>query len=212
MRPLLRLRHAPPALAVAVLLLALGGVLHGVWSHRWELWSAPAVKASADRIEQIPLRVGDWEGKRIETDPLTLPEEMVGRGVSVQYTSRIDGTVVTVYLACGPTDAAVGHTPRVCYPTNGFTCATADLRFPTTACRFRSSPAVPRCVRSTICRRFATPTSSPASRAAAPPSRSVAATSRCRRAAASPWRPGDRGLGGARRPWNLGLRAYGGGA
>lgn len=112
----------------AVVLLALSGVLHGVWSHRWDMWSAPAVQASVDRIERIPMRVGDWEGQRVETDPHTLPEELVGRGVSVRYTNRIDGAVVTVYVACGPTDGLAAHTPRVCYPANGYTCPAADLR------------------------------------------------------------------------------------
>ena len=63
-------------------------------------------------------------------------------------------------------------------------CAMGARRFPMTGCRFKSSPAEPRCVHSTICRKFATPISSPASRAAAPPSPSAAATSRCHRVGA----------------------------
>ena len=113
---------------IAAALLALSGIAHGVWTHRWELWSAPAVQAKSDRIEQLPLRFGDWEGRRVETDALTLPEEKVGRGVSAEYVNRIDGTAVTVFLTCGPTDGLVSHTPRVCYPANGYTCPTADLR------------------------------------------------------------------------------------
>jgi hypothetical protein len=113
---------------IAVGLLSLGGGLHGVWSHRWEDWSAPALQARAERIEQIPLRVGDWTGERIKTDTMTLPEEQVGRGLSVRYTNKIDGSEVVVFLNCGPTDGVVSHTPRVCYPANGFACSREDLR------------------------------------------------------------------------------------
>jgi hypothetical protein len=116
------------ATVIAVALLGLGGGLHGVWSHRWEDWSAPELRARAERIEAIPLQVGDWRGERIETDALTLPEELVGRGVSVRYTNRVDGSIVIVFLTCGPTDGLVSHTPRVCYPANGFTCPTEDVR------------------------------------------------------------------------------------
>src|SRR4051794_32385722 len=100
---------------VAVLLLALNGVLHGVWSHRWEPWSEATAAAAAARVEGIPLRVGDWEGERLETDPLTRLEEITGRDVTVRYTHRVDRTVVTVYLACGPTGGLLSHTPVACY-------------------------------------------------------------------------------------------------
>lgn len=112
--------------AVAVALLAASGALHGLWTHRWEPWSAD--RPGADRVERIPLAVGEWEGVRVAAEAHTLPEEDVGRGVSVRYTSRTDGSVVTAYLACGPTDGLVSHTPRACYVSNGYTCPTADLR------------------------------------------------------------------------------------
>jgi hypothetical protein len=114
--------------ATAVAFLALSGGLHGLWTHRWEGWAAPAVRASADRLDRIPLRVGEWDGRPAETDPRTLPEEVIGRGVSVDYTNRIDGSAVTVYLACGPTDGIVAHPPSVCYPSNGYECRSADRR------------------------------------------------------------------------------------
>lgn len=115
------------ATTAAILLLAGNGVLHGVWTHRWEAWSDEAVRAAAARIEGVPLRVGDWDGRRVETDPLTHPEEMVGRGVTVQYANRADGTTATVYLSCGPTDGLVSHTPQACYGANGYTCVPPDL-------------------------------------------------------------------------------------
>jgi hypothetical protein len=116
------------AAAGAVLLLAINGVLSGVWSHRWEAWSDAQAQAAADRIEAIPLEIGDWVGRRVETDPLTHPEEVVGRGVTVQYVNRTDGTAVNVYLACGPADGLISHTPQACYGANGFTWVPPNLR------------------------------------------------------------------------------------
>jgi hypothetical protein len=117
------------AAAVAgVLLLALNGALHGVWTHRWEDWTEPRIQATAGRLAAVPLRVGEWVGEPVPGDPQELPEEVTGRGVTVRYVSRADGTAVVVYLAAAPTDAAIAHTPRVCYPAVGYSCPAPDLR------------------------------------------------------------------------------------
>ena len=118
------------AAVVTILLLVVNGVLHGIWSHRWDAWSDETVQSFAARIDGIPLQVGDWEGTRLEIDPLTHPTEMVGQGLNVRYVNRIDGTAIIVYLACGPTGGLVSHTPQACYTSNGYTCIPPDIRVP----------------------------------------------------------------------------------
>ncbi|MBP3960068.1 hypothetical protein J8F10_32985 [Gemmata sp. G18] len=112
----------------AIALLGLSGGLHGIYTHRWDSWAESVAGTAVDRIERVPLRAGAWEGERIEVDTLTLPEEMVGRAVSVRFVNRITGSTATVFLSCGPTDSIAAHTPRVCYPVNGYPCSGTDLR------------------------------------------------------------------------------------
>lgn len=116
------------ALAAAVVLLAANGLLHGVWTHRWQGWSDARIQAAVGRLAAVPMTAGEWHGEPVANDTLDLPEEVVGRGVTVRYTHRTEKTAVLVYLACGPTDSVVAHTPTVCYPANGFACPAADGR------------------------------------------------------------------------------------
>jgi hypothetical protein len=88
------------------------------------------VQAASDRLHDIPLTLGNWEGRIIEIDDATLPEEMVGRNVSVRYVHRVSGAVIVVYLACGRTATIEGHTPLVCYPAHGYATVMRETRVP----------------------------------------------------------------------------------
>src|SRR4051812_3001715 len=101
-------------------LLLLNGWLHGLLSHRWVGTDSPAVRAAGDRLALVPRRVGEWDGQVLDTPEATLPEEQVGRNVTVRYMNRVDGNVVAVYLACGPTETMIPHTPADCYPAHGY--------------------------------------------------------------------------------------------
>jgi hypothetical protein len=112
----------------AVAVLVVNGVVHGLWSQRWASVNEPLVQAAGDRLSKVPLKVGNWEGQPIPTDAATLPEEMVGRNVSIQYVHRVTGDVVVVFLASGHTSTMKGHTPMECYPANGYRVAVPQLR------------------------------------------------------------------------------------
>jgi hypothetical protein len=104
----------------AVLLLVLSGALHGLWTQRWGGFTEAEAEAAADRLHDVPLRVGAWDGHFVETPVTTMPEEVVGRNVTIRYVHRVTGAVVLVYLACGPKAGLVGHTPPECYPATGY--------------------------------------------------------------------------------------------
>lgn len=120
----------PALVAVPLALIVAAGLLHGHWTHRWDGWSDARSAEAAGRLTRIPLQVGDWDGVVVEPEKHSLPEELVGRGISVRYTRRTDGVVVTAYVACGPTDACASHVPTVCYPAIGYGRCPPDIRTP----------------------------------------------------------------------------------
>ena len=115
-------------LAVPLLLVGANGLIHGLWSHRWEPWSDARSDEAAARLARVPLQIGDWDGTVLEPEPHSLPDELVGRGVSVRYVRRTDGAAVVAYVACGPTDACASHVPTVCYPAIGYNRCPPDIR------------------------------------------------------------------------------------
>jgi hypothetical protein len=115
------------ALAALVLILV-NGLVHGFLTQRWSVLTEGRVDAAADRISGIPLQLPSWKGQEVETDAAKMPEEVVGRNVSVSYEHRITHKKVLVYLACGRTAALELHTPLECYPANGYTKVGQETR------------------------------------------------------------------------------------
>lgn len=119
---------------IAVLLLIVGGgVVHGIFTHRWNQWSEDDLKHAVAQIDQIPLEVGDWTGERVEADLQTkqLIQELfgIGRGVTIRYVHRTDRITVSVYFARGPTAALIGHNPLACYTAHGYESIPPNIRF-----------------------------------------------------------------------------------
>jgi hypothetical protein len=97
------------------------GVVHGLWTNRWT--AAAAVRAAAQRLSQVPSRIGDWEGKDLE---LGARERQVAGGaayLSRRYVNARTGAAVTVYVVCGRPGPVAVHTPDVCYSAAGFEVA-----------------------------------------------------------------------------------------
>jgi hypothetical protein len=105
------------ALPVAVALVALffSGIVHGLWTNRWESSGAPA--AAAARLPGIALNLGEWRGEDVPMDA------DLGKGVSGslcrRYVNR-KNEAVTMVLVCGRPAAVVIHTPDICYKASGF--------------------------------------------------------------------------------------------
>jgi hypothetical protein len=112
----------------AVCLLAVNGLVHGLWTQRWSGLTEQAVGAAGDRLQRIPMKVGGWDGQPVAGDQATMPEEVVGRNVTVRYVHRTTGQTVLAYFACGHTQVMELHTPLECYPANGFRVAVPETR------------------------------------------------------------------------------------
>jgi hypothetical protein len=94
------------------------GVVHGLWTNRWT--AAAAVEAAAQRLSQIPSRIGDWEGEDVEMD--ARERQMAGGAgyLNRRYVNARTGAVRSVYLICGRPGPVAVHTPDVCYSGAGF--------------------------------------------------------------------------------------------
>jgi hypothetical protein len=104
---------------IAVVLLGVAGWLHGQWTDRW---GVPAVVAeSAATLTQLPMTIGEWEGRDVTADESEAVYRELAPTVIRYYTHRRHGTTVGLLLTCGrPAPMIYEHTPRTCYGKTGF--------------------------------------------------------------------------------------------
>lgn len=106
-------RYLPLTVAA---LIAFAGVVHGLWTDRWNISDEPG--ASAARLEQLPLTLGDWQGQIVEKD--TQPPAGVVGYLCRRYTHAGTGAVVTLVLVTARPGPACIHTPDACYVASGY--------------------------------------------------------------------------------------------
>jgi hypothetical protein len=107
-------RIYPPL--TALLLLVVCGVVHGLWTDRWARGEEPA--AAADRLDRLPLVLGDWEGQVLTVDTRHLGS--ISGCLYRHYVNRRSGADVSVFLVCGRPGPVAIHTPDVCYGASGY--------------------------------------------------------------------------------------------
>lgn len=118
------LRYVPAAIGL-LLIIALG-IVQGIWSDRWTDRAADARQVS-ERLVNVPLVVGDWEGtdQSDKADLRTLAVAGAVGHISYEFRNKLTGQNVSIYLVCGHAQTITLHTPDRCYPASGFT-ATSD--------------------------------------------------------------------------------------
>src|SRR5262245_29906799 len=109
-------RLLPPLTVLAVV--AFSGAVHGVWTNRWA--GSDGLAQAAARLEQVPLTLGDWDGRPLEVNPREAALTEAAGYVHRQYVNRRTGSVVSVALLCGRAGPISVHTPEVCYAGAGF--------------------------------------------------------------------------------------------
>jgi hypothetical protein len=119
------MRHAAPVLLGALVLLAYG-VAQGVWTDRWH--TSRALQEAQAKLDQVPLRVGPWEGRAEELDPREVRQADLRAYVLRRYVHPERGDAVTVLLVCGRPGPVAVHTPEVCFGGAGFGVQTPPAR------------------------------------------------------------------------------------
>jgi hypothetical protein len=110
------LRSLP--LLAGLLLVTLAGLVHGVWTGRWE--PSRDLEEAAARVQAVPLQVGDWQGEGVK-----VKHDEFAQAGAVGYWMRLyrntqTGEAVTVLLMCGPAGKMSVHTPDLCYGGVGY--------------------------------------------------------------------------------------------
>ncbi len=93
------------------------GIVHGFWTDRW---AAPVeVTKAAQRLNAIPLELGEWEGEAMEVKPGEAGAGVAGC-IRRRYVHRQTGAAISLFLVCGRPGPVSIHTPDVCYGASGF--------------------------------------------------------------------------------------------
>ncbi len=107
----------PPKLAAlaALGLIALGTVLHGATTHRWQEVSTTGGRF--DAAHALAVSVGDYKADVVPND-LPLKEKSVA--TVRRYVSLSRNRAFVVSLTTGAPGSVATHTPDVCYPGSGY--------------------------------------------------------------------------------------------
>lgn len=104
-------------IAAGLLLIGVTTLIQGGWSERWS--EHEEIKLLAERVDKIPLQVGEWQGENIEADATILKAAGAINSISRNYRNA-QGESVAVFLLCGQPMQIFPHTPDRCYPAQGF--------------------------------------------------------------------------------------------
>ncbi len=115
-----RLRFAwrPLAILSAFALIAITGVVHGLWSNRWQK-SEELAQAKA-RLDRLSMNLGEWRSRS-----QTISEASAAKAELTGYVRRLcthpeRSTQVGMLLMCGAPGPISVHTPQYCYSGAGY--------------------------------------------------------------------------------------------
>ena len=116
----------PVLLVVGAAILLAAGVVHGLWTDRWQPSAAPA--AFAARLPDVPQTLGEWDARSVQLDPQKIEMAQVSGYLARAYAHRRDGTVLTLLLLAGRSGPVAVHPPDVCYAGTGFAVVSGPSR------------------------------------------------------------------------------------
>jgi hypothetical protein len=120
------MRQLAPLLT-AVIILAGAGLVHGLWTQRWQ--KSYALEAAVARLDELPTVIGDWQS---EAQPVSAQELALAgaEGSWVRhFTAPGHAESILVMILCGRTNAMCAHRPENCYGGAGFELTGAPLNY-----------------------------------------------------------------------------------
>jgi len=113
------MNRALPFVAAALVVLA-GTYLQGKWTERWGASSTEKLERFTRRLDDVPLRVGRWEGTDAEVDAEQFKASHCTGCVSRVYRDADGNDEVSFFLVTGTARHITIHTPDWCYRGAGF--------------------------------------------------------------------------------------------
>jgi len=114
-----------PILAALPLVVAYG-LGEGLWTGRWH--RDAALDRAVARLENVPMQIGDWQGKADELDAKQAEAGNIDGYLLRRYTHARTGETITVLLVCGRPGPIAVHPPDVCYGGAGYTVMAPPAR------------------------------------------------------------------------------------
>jgi hypothetical protein len=108
---------------LAVVAVMVTGLVHGIWTGRWEITDEPG--ASVALLPDVSMVLGDWQGETLDAESRQLGD--ASGCLLRRYTNNLAGSSVTVFLLCGRPGPVAIHPPDSCYAAGGFEIATPSL-------------------------------------------------------------------------------------
>jgi len=105
-------------IAAAVLLMGVSCYYQGVWSERWG--ESPELVVYASQLHEVPLTIGEWEGKDIGGSDARIKQASGSEGDFNRVYRNAAGEEVRVMLMCARFRDIFSHSPDRCYPAAGF--------------------------------------------------------------------------------------------
>jgi len=113
-------RAVVAAAAAATAFLGLSGVAYRTVAHSLDR-AAPGMAIAPGALNQLPLRIADWDGRDQPLDADIVRRADLQDYVNRLYANRSDGRVVGLYVAFGVRARdLMPHRPEVCYPGAGW--------------------------------------------------------------------------------------------
>ena len=103
-------------------------VVHGIWTDRWR--QSPERETASDKLQSVPLTVGDWEGQTLELGQREAARAGIDGYIMRNYKNRMSGIEVSVLVVCGRPGPVAAHTPEVCYGGAGYELTAEPTRCP----------------------------------------------------------------------------------
>ncbi|MEO1496608.1 MAG: exosortase-associated EpsI family protein [Planctomycetota bacterium] len=104
---------------IAVVVIAILTIVEGVRSGRWVNTDVPMLYA-ASLLDQVPTKIGSWEGQDDEVESNILVIAGAEGYVSRDYRDTETDAIVNLWLIVGHAHDTAEHTPDFCYPSQGY--------------------------------------------------------------------------------------------
>jgi hypothetical protein len=123
------MRH-PAAILIGLAVVAGTGVVHGVWTHRWQ--PSARLEAAIHRLDDFPGDLGRWHANVIELPQNVVDMAGASRSCVRRYVHEGNGNTLFVSLLVGPTGQMAVHRPEHCYVATGYEQSGGAVRVPIT--------------------------------------------------------------------------------